>query len=912
MELSRGDKFDRYVIEELLGEGGMARVYRAHDPRLHRRVALKVLRLDSSFDPGGTQDALARVMREARAAAALDHPNAVSVFDVGEADGQLFIAMELVVGKSLRAYVSDPGVRWETKIRWMVEAARALGAAHDRGLVHRDVKPENVMVRTDGVVKVLDFGIAKRLRVDVSSPGALDESRTGSMQGGIVGTPMYLPPEHLRGEPVDGRGDQWAWGVMTYELLTGILPWPKGVGGFQLVLAILDKMPDPPSRYVGSLPSIVDATIMKTLSKSPAQRFEAMEFVVNALEGFTTSSRRSWAEIDLGATTKTDPAPPLDPTPVHTPAVITPPLPALSTGEATTLSSPKGRRLRWPPLAALAVALAAAGLLLYGRITRPDVLSASATPGAPAAPTSARGTLLTELPAGTHPPEALAAYRSFQQNLRDADWKAAIDALSTAVERDPSFGAGQLRLAFMRSLESVDEGQVRSTFMLAVRNRSTLDERDAALLDALAPYLQNDPSDPAECERRMAELRGRWPLDAEVAYMLGSVCYDRGELSCALEAFDGALGIDPGFALAASSRGGCLAYAGRADEARAALESATRLSPGATEPLWYLVELDEQQGRCADEEAHVRTWLSRDPSDWFGYDYLARALAAEGKPASTVLTAFEQKWVRLAPDHRAKIEPMDRAYLDVATGDFADAEQRIQELQRKLATESGAQAHAESQALLVRLAEESGQPARARAVAEEFLARKDAWAPSHRVDEVSIFLDAVPVMLGVLARVGGLTPAGLEQRRADWLGAWRTKTGASFQGDLWIAGWADPATTPQEARAALDALPSFGGVPPFIPNRAAQAVLGRVDLLADRLDEAVEALRRGTATCTRLLDATTSTRGWLDLGMALERRGDRAGACDAYRTVLDRWGHARPRSVTADRARQRATALGCR
>ena len=726
---------------------------------------------------------------------------------------------------------------------------------------------------------------------------------------------MYLPPEHLRGEPVDGRGDQWAWGVMTYELLTGILPWPKGVGGFQLVLAILDRMPDPPSQYVATLPSIVDATIMKTLSKSPAQRFEAMEFVVNALEGFTTSSRRSWAEIEIGATTKTDPAPPLDTPAVHTPAVITQPIPELSSGEATTLSSHKGRRLlRWPPIAALAVALAAAGTLFYGWITRPVVVSASGTLGAAAAsvPASSRATLLTEPPAGTHPPEALAAYRSFQQSLRDAEWKAAIDALSTAAERDPSFAAAQLRLAFMRSLESVDEGQVRSTFMLAVRNRSTLDERDAGLLDALAPYLQSDPSDSAECERRMVELRRRWPLDAEIAYVLGSVCYDRGELSCALEAFDAALSIDPGFALAASSRGGCLAYAGRADEARAALESAAQLSRGATEPLWYLVELDEQQGRCADEEAHVRTWLSRDPSDWFGYDYLARALAAEGKPASTVLTALEQKWVRLEPDHRAKIEPIDRAYLDVATGDFVGAEQLVQELQRKLATEPGAQAHAESQALLVRVAEETGQPARARAVAEEFLARKDAWAPSHRVDEVSIFFDAVPVMLGVLARVGGLTPSALEQRRADWLGAWRAKTGAAFQGDLWIAGWADPATTPQDARAALDELPTFGGVPPFIPNRAAQAVVGRVDLLANRTDEAVDALRRGTATCTRLVDAVTNTRGWLDLGTALERRGDRAGACDAYRTVLDRWGHARPRSDSADRARQRVTALGCR
>ena len=908
MELSRGDKFDRYVIEELLGEGGMARVYRAHDPRLHRRVALKVLRLDSSFDPDGAQNALARVMREARAAAALDHPNAVSVFDVGEADGQLFIAMELVVGKNLRAYVSDPGVRWETKIRWLVDAARALGAAHERGLVHRDVKPENVMVRTDGVVKVLDFGIAKRLRVDISA-GAPDESRTGSVQGGLVGTPMYLSPEQLRGEPVDGRGDQFAWGVMTYELLTGILPWPRGVSGFQLVLAILDKTPDPPSRYVSTLPSIVDATIMKTLSKSPAQRFEAMEFVVNALEGFTTSSRRSWAEVQLVATTKTDPAPPHDTPAVHTPAVITQPILELPIGEATTLSSRRGRRLlRWPPVAALAVALAAAGTLLYGRVTNPVVVSPST--GATASP-SARPTMLAELPPGTHPPEALAAYRSYQQNLRDADWKAAIDALSTAVERDPTFGAAQLRLAFARSLETVDEGQVRSTFMLAVRNRSTLDERDAALLDALAPYLQSDPSDPAECERRMVELRRRWPLDAEIAYMLGSVCYDRGELSSALEAFDAALSIDPGFAFAASSRGGCLAYAGRADEARAALESAAQLSRGATEPLWYLVELDEQQGRCADEEAHVRTWLSRDPSDWFGYDYLARSLAGQGKPASTVLTALEQKWVRLEPDHRAKIEPIDRAYLAVATGDFTEAEQRVQELQKTLAAEPGAQAHGESQVLLANLAEESGQPARARAVAEEYLARKDAWAPSHRVDDVSIFLDAVPEMLGVLARVGGLTPTELQQRRTAWLDAWRAKTGPAYQGDLWLAGWADTAGTPDEARAALGALPSFGGIPPFAPNRAAQAVVGRLDLLADRLDDAVDALHRGTETCTRLNDGVRSTRGWLDLGTALERRGDRAGACGAYGTVVDRWGHARPRSVTADRARRRMAALGC-
>ena len=199
--------------------------------------------------------------------------------------------------------------------------------------------------------------------------------------------------------------------------------------------------------------------------------------------------------------------------------------------------------------------------------------------------------------------------------------------LEKAVERDPSLAAAQLRLAFMQSLESLDEGLVRSTFMQAVRRRDTLDDRDAALLDALSPYLQSDPSDPLECARRLDALHTRWPLDAEIAYVLGSVRYDRGDLQPAVDAFDAALRIDPGFALASSTKGGVLAYMGRFAEAREALEGAVRASRTATEPLWYLAEIDEQQGRCASEEAHVRTWLSREPDDWYAYHYLAFALA---------------------------------------------------------------------------------------------------------------------------------------------------------------------------------------------------------------------------------------------------------------------------------------------
>jgi serine/threonine-protein kinase len=931
MPLHAGDRFDRYVIEELLGEGGMAQVYRAHDPRLHRRVALKVLRIDSvaSFTAGRSDsdpasNASTLIMREARAAAALDHPNAVSVFDVGEAEGEVFLAMELVVGKSLRSYVGDASVPWETKLRWMVDAARALSAAHERGLVHRDVKPENVMVRPDGVVKVLDFGIAKRVKVDVASGTTLDDPKTQSLLGGLVGTPWYLSPEQIRGEAVDGRTDQFSWGVMTYELLTGQLPWPKGVDGFQLVLAILNKVPDPPSKLLPDLPSIVDATITKTLAKSPAQRFEAMEYIVAALEAVASSSLRIWANVPASATSKTDPAPPPEPAvPTQrtdmvfesaTASALAGQAERGAPGGATTQPSrrpaPPPATLRRPVLVAgTLMAAAAAVALLAARLTR------APQPG-PASPASAApstvATAITDLkPPVSSVPEAIAAYRTFQQSFRDADWRAARTALEDAVARDPTMAAAQLRLAYMQSLQSTDEGHVRATFMLAERHRATLDERDTALLDALEPYLQREPSDPVESERRLEAMHARWPLDAEIAYVLGSVRYDRGDFAEALQGMDAAVAIDPAFAQAWSARGGVLAYLGRLDDARTALDEARRKSRTATEPLWYSAEIAEQQGRCADEEAATREWLSRDPDDWFGYQYLASSLAAEGKPTDTVRTALEQKWVREGADERAKREPIEHAELDVLTGDFASAQARLDELEKHLAAEPGAQAHAESQALLLRVAEESGQTDRVRAVASSYLARKDAWSPPHRVDEVSMFLDPVPEMLVALARVGAIDEAQLDRQRAEWLATWRAKTSAAYLGYLWIAGWAASTSTHDQAEAALRAQPEFGALPRFVPTFPANVLVGHAYRLAGRTDDAIDALRRGVAACTMLGEGLRTTRGSFELGQALESAGDTAGACTAYGVVLARWGHAKPRSVTADRARARWSAIGC-
>ncbi len=308
MPLSPGDRIDRYEILGLLGSGGMGEVYRAHDPKLDRPVALKILRAargDGSSD--GSRGGIGRLLREARAAASLQHPHVLSVYDVGEvqtpesARGLAYIAMELVVGTSLRTYVGDETVPMERRIGWLRDVASALEAAHQAGIVHRDVKPENVMVRTDGVVKVLDFGIARRTvptegwsstamhSLDTVDGPLVANMSTLTGEGSVVGTPIYMAPEQLRGENVDARADQFSWGVTAYALLTGRLPWP-GDHPIAIISHILASAPKPPSELNPSVPRAVSDIVLKTLAKAREDRFPSMSEVRTALEAPTPPS----------------------------------------------------------------------------------------------------------------------------------------------------------------------------------------------------------------------------------------------------------------------------------------------------------------------------------------------------------------------------------------------------------------------------------------------------------------------------------------------------------------------------------------------------------------------------------------------------------------------------------------------
>jgi len=262
-ELAPGEMLAHYRVEAKLGEGGMGAVYRAHDTRLRRPVALKVLPPGHFSDPDSKQ----RLMREARAASALNHPNIVTVYEISSDQEVDFIAMEYVEGRSLAQLIPPKGLPVKQALEYAVEIADALTQAHTAGVIHRDLKPANIMVTGTGHVKLLDFGLARRVR--------LAESKTTSLtaEGEVAGTPAYMSPEQARGEELDARTDLFSFGVVLYEMTTGQGPF-RGDTPAVVFDATLNKVPVPPARLNPELPAEVERIIQKALEKDREVRYQ--------------------------------------------------------------------------------------------------------------------------------------------------------------------------------------------------------------------------------------------------------------------------------------------------------------------------------------------------------------------------------------------------------------------------------------------------------------------------------------------------------------------------------------------------------------------------------------------------------------------------------------------------------------
>ena len=296
MALPSGKKLGPYQIESLIGAGGMGEVYRAHDSRLNRTVAIKVLPASFSAD----RERLQRFAQEARAAAALNHPNIVSIFDIGEEQGSPYVVSELLEGETLRELLRNGPLPTRRVTDYGTQVAKGLAAAHEKGIVHRDLKPENLFLTSDGRVKILDFGLAKLTQPE-SPSGSGDAStvQVATETGMVLGTAGYMSPEQVRGKPADHRSDIFSFGAILYEMISGKRAF-HGESAADTMSAILKEEIPELTETGRQVPPGVERIVRHCLEKLPAQRFQSAGDLAFDLESMTEASAASKSGAQAG------------------------------------------------------------------------------------------------------------------------------------------------------------------------------------------------------------------------------------------------------------------------------------------------------------------------------------------------------------------------------------------------------------------------------------------------------------------------------------------------------------------------------------------------------------------------------------------------------------------------------------
>src|SRR5947207_2179403 len=269
------ETISRYRILEKLGSGGMGEVYLAEDTRLGRKIALKLLAQELTKN----RDRLNRFDQEAYAASALNHPNILTIYEMGDEGGRHYIATEFVDGQTLRTRLSGVPMEMAEVLNVAIQIAGALEEAHAAAIIHRDIKPENVMIRRNGHVKVLDFGLAKlmeRPAVDEADTEAVTRALVQTDAGMVLGTSQYMSPEQARGKPVDARTDIWSLGVVLYEMATGHPPF-TGETKTDVIVAIAKNDPLPLTRFDRNVPAELEWIVMKALRKNVEERYQTIK-----------------------------------------------------------------------------------------------------------------------------------------------------------------------------------------------------------------------------------------------------------------------------------------------------------------------------------------------------------------------------------------------------------------------------------------------------------------------------------------------------------------------------------------------------------------------------------------------------------------------------------------------------------
>jgi tetratricopeptide (TPR) repeat protein len=592
-----GQTISHYLIIGKLGSGGMGEVYLAEDQRLSRKVAIKFLPADVATDERARQ----RLLREARTAATLDHPNICAIYEVGQDDSHSFIVLQYIEGETLAARLRSQRPDLREALAIAEQVADALNEAHARGIIHRDIKPENIMLTTRGQVKVLDFGLAKTLR----DPGILEsDAQTGSMlsiPGMVMGTVPYMSPEQVRGEELDGRSDIFSFGTVLYEMLSGRRPF-EAKSTAEVISAILTVEPAPVSRFAASpIGDGEDRLIQKCLEKDAGRRYQTMGDLISDLGQI----RREYESGQVKPATR----PTAEATPVRPHAG--------DSGLAWRWS--RGRKIELT-LAAVVLVVAA---LVYIFSSRSQHAAVSGAKSANAA--------------------AYDAYMRGKVNVSSEnpdDNEAAIKLFEHAVAADPNFAAAYAELARAYS--------IKARFFAPVAEKKKLNEEaEVDVEKALAldpnlaegyfskglilwtPYKRFPHEQAVQAYKRALELN---PNLDEAHHQLGFVYLHIGLLDKGWQEIEKALAINPGNSLARYRLGVIDMCRGKYEEALQIFNS-TPLEKSPSLLAFYTSTALFRLGRNTEASAVIERFLKSYPNDEGGLVTSVKAmmLAKAGK-----------------------------------------------------------------------------------------------------------------------------------------------------------------------------------------------------------------------------------------------------------------------------------------
>ncbi len=812
LDSSAVTRIAHFKIIGKLGQGGMGIVYRAVDEKLEREVALKVLPPAFVDDP----ERRSRFLREARSAAAVSHPNIATIHEVGEDAGSVYIAMELASGRSLRAIVAEGRLSGERAIAIARGIARGVARAHERGIVHRDLKPDNVMVGEGDEVKVLDFGLAK-IRDDVRAI-ELDSASTAAAltaEGAVLGTPAYMSPEQMVGRLVDARSDVFSFGVMLYEMTTGVRPFAGNT--MEMATRIQRDEPAKPSSIAPIGPAL-EAIILRCLRKEPEGRFANAGELLSALD-----------------------------------AVAKP-------------AAPPRRRLR---LAVAPIAIGIVVVAIWAARHRDEPAATSALPSSQNA-------------------AADAAYRAALASLHAGTGRVLLEA-KRAAELDPDFAAAHLLVALASRCHQEERGH----YARAAELYTQLGDRDREILRALDPACRNDPPDLRESAKRLRELAER-RNDAELWFHAAHFSPDPAQ---ALLDVDHEIALAPEFAHAYGMKAELLRALGNFPAAIEATETCIQRSPEAARCAEHAMFAVFESGDCERAVREATHAMSVGVKYQTPYIVRAQAALAQGEPFAAA-AALLSKATSAEPAKGFHL-PRYAIALDILHGDFDNARQALEAVDREQARSPLEQDHAWPAAMEVVIAEETGDPATAAQLAATFLANRATWTPSAEVrqDPTALFTRAAHEDARETARV-------IDSRLKMWA-ATSADDAIVTTAYLWRQLFAASVDTAEDAEAALARLPSLE-----LPHQTADVAnepIGRTFLRAGRTDEAKRWLTSSAHACNVLDAPVLAIRAHLDLGELYEKLGDKSSACAEYTEVVARWA----KSVTTSKARARMTTIGC-